>query len=312
MTYQQTTNELLSQASLAMQEASNTQNWITVGDRPPNVGSPSLDVDLTKPDLGPPPAFDQLFQQGDGTKEEMDRLNGLVDDWLGDYFPNLQSCFKDVPDDWLCDVVSGVKPFGLDASVFEIVWQRARDRSRRTMVQERRDIEASFSQRGFRMPPGAMAEAMVRAQERASDDAGDVNREQAVQEANIKNELLQFAVGESVRYKNSIMQSLAQFVQIWSQVPNQDIERARIRASAYSALYNALSTYYGVEQRFEELKLEKERIDAQLELDSDANKIAAVNTGRMQALGQAVRAFGDVAANAANAASTLSAEINTL
>jgi hypothetical protein len=275
--------------------------------------NPRLNIDLNKPNIEAPPKFSDLFPDADGTSEEVARLNGEVDKWLADYFPSINDCFKNVPDEWLCNIISGTEAFGLHESVFEAIWHNSRDREERQYRSEEASLRADFSARGFSLPPGAMAVAMDKARQRASEAVQEVNRTESIRNEEVKLQLLQFAVQEAGRYKLAIMSSLAEFYRIWTTIPDKDIERARVRAQAYSSLYSALSAYYNVEISFEELRLRAASGDVDAQLASDSNKIALNNnTGVATAIGNAVRGFSDISASSANAAGSLIAQIESV
>lgn len=314
MAYDETTAFLQSQATTALLQAQN--NASRIYSLPPQVNTrdPSFSVDLTKPNIGPPPTFGDLFQGGDSTDPTIQYLNEQSDVWIQKYFPSISGCLRNVPDDWLCGVISGVKPFGIDSTIFDLVWHNARDRAYRTRASETRTLEADFSARGFSIPPAALVDSITRAEQRASDAILEVNVQQAIKDADIKNQLLQFAVQQSITYKLGIMNSLVDFYRTWLTVPDKDIERARIKAQAMSALYGALSSYYGVEISFEELRLRAAQLEADVDLGVDRNALTRQGnfSATANALGQAVSSFARVAGDAAQAGGTLSAQVETL
>jgi hypothetical protein len=307
------TNDFLQQhAADALREATNTRGRIQ-NDVVPSLTSPRLDIDLNKPNLEAPPKFSDLFPNADGTSEEVTRLNGEVDKWIADYFPSINDCFKNTPDEWLCNIVSGTNPFGLQEAVFEAIWNNSRDREERQYRSEEASLRADFSARGFSIPPGAMVASMDKARQRASEAVQEVNRTESIRNEEVKLQLLQFAVQEAGRYKLAIMSSLADFYRMWMTIPDKDIERARVRAQAYSSLYSALGAYYNVEISFEELRLRAESGDIDAQLSSDQNKIALYGANTASAaLGSAVRGFADISASAANAAGTLIAQVESV
>jgi len=309
--YQGTTDFLQKHAGEALMEASNAARRISA-QKQPDLSNPRLSGGVTKPNLEEPPKFSDLFPGGDETDTEVRRLNTMVDEWISEYFPSINDCFKNVPDEWLCNIITNKNPFGLHESVFEAVWQQARDQEQRTFRSEEAALRAGYSERGFSLPPGAMVAATDALRERGEQAVQEVNRQEAIRNEEVKLQLLQFAVGEANQYKIAIMNSLADFYRMWMTVPDKEIERARVRAQAHSALYSALSTYYNVEVAFEQMKLEHASTDAQLQLDADKNKIALFGSNNAApALGQAVRGFAQVSGDAANAAGSLIAQIES-
>lgn len=313
-----TTNDFLQRhASDALREATNAARRISA-DQKPGLSSPRVKIDLNKPNLQAPPQFSDLFPSADGTSEEVTRLNNEVDEWIKRYFPAIDTCFGKgdnatgdiVPDDWLCGVITGNNPFGLPESVFEAIWHNARDREERQFRSAQQSLQMEFSRRGFTIPPGAYVASLEKVRQQGSEAIQEINRQQAIRNEEVKVQLLQFAVQQAVQYKLGIMSALADFYRVWVTIPNQDIERARVRAQAYSSLYSALSTYYNVEVAFEELRLKAADADVAAQISTDRNKIALYDAGgAANALGAAVRGFADVSAQAAAAASSLIAQI---
>lgn len=294
----------------ALRSARETTSRIHYGVTPP-IRDPELDYDPTKPNIGPPPTFSDLFP-GDTTDETIKYLDNEVEEWIDKYFPELNACLRSTPEEWLCGILTGSKPFGLDKAVFDTVWNEGRDRAYRAANTEVKTLEAEFSNRGFSLPPGAMVDMVIQAEQRASQAIADVNRTETVRAAEIKLDLLKFAEEQAIKLKLGIMDALRQFYVAWMQVPDKDIEKARIRAQAQASLYAALSSYYNVELGFEELRLRAAQADVAAILDVDKNKIAAFSSNRAaDALANAVRGFSDVSAAAANAGSTLVAQIST-
>lgn len=294
----------------ALRSARETTSRIQYGVAPA-IRDPELDYDPNKPNLGPPPTFADLFP-GDTTNETIKYLDNEVEEWIDKYFPELNACLRSTPEEWLCGILTGSKPFGLDKAVFDTVWNEGRDRAYRAANTEVKTLEAEFSNRGFSLPPGTMVDMVIQAEQRASQAIADINRTETVRAAEIKLDLLKFAEEQAIKLKLGIMDALRQFYVAWMQVPDKDIEKARIRAQAQASLYAALSSYYNVELGFEELRLRAAQADVAAILDVDKNKIAAFSSNRAaDALANAVRGFSDVSAAAANAGSTLVAQIST-
>lgn len=318
--YSASTDFLQKLANSAMLQVDNTRSMIWNLIEPTNdfayLREPDFTYSVSKPSLGTPPKLSDVLDLGDTTDTRLEKLNADAAAWMDKFFPSMDKCLRELPEDWLCGVISGVKPFGQDATVFELVWHRARDRAYRTMATEQQQLEAAFTGRGFTLPPGAMVAALGEAAERADTAILDVNREQAIKDAEIKLEILKFAEQQALTYKLGILQALADFYRQWIALPDQDLERARLKAQALSSLYSALSSYYNVEVAFEELGLKAKQADVQTDLEVDRNRITnrknSDASGKAAALANAARAFGDVASQAAASAGTLTAEIETL
>ena len=314
MAYDDTTAFLQATASNALNQATN--NAARIYSLPPKqtLREPNFNVALTKPTLDAPPQLSDLFTEGDTTQSNLTFLNAEADKWVEKYFPEINGCFKSQPEETLCAIIGGSRPFGVDKTVFEQVWNQARDRAYRTANSETATINATFSTRGFTLPQGAMVDLIAQSERRATDVVLDVNRDQAMKDADIKVDLLKVALQLATQIKLGVMSAMADFYRLWITLPDKDIERARIRAQAMSAFYSALSSYYNVEIAFQELTLRAATADAGVDIDVDRNRLSHEGHfgATASALGQAVSSFANVAAQASVAGGSLTAEIETL
>lgn len=311
MSIDSTTQELFSLAQTALGFASGSAGRINVGAKPVLKETP-FSYTVGNINLQEPPKFSDLFGGTDNAASNIASVNGEVEQWLATYFPSINSGFQGVPEDYLIGVISGVKPFGMASTVFEFVWQQARDRAGRTVRSERETLSSAFSSRGFSLPPGALVDQLAQSERRASDAVLDVNREQAVKDADIKNQLLQQAVQLSTQLKLGILNTAADLFRAYTSLYQLDSQSAQIKASAYQSFYNALSSYYSVEVNMEQLKLRAAETRAGIDGEIDVHRIqnyAADSTG--SAHGQAANAFANIATGAASAAGTLEANITT-
>lgn len=311
--YSATTSRLFSNATTAMNNASMSAGRIGTTNKPALL-NPSLDYSVGTKNFGQAPKFSDIFDGADSTDAHIAGLNDKVDQWLAKYFPSINAGLRNVPDDYLVGVISGVKPFGLDQSVFDLVWQQARDLVYRTVGTEQRTLEATFSGRGFSLPPGALVDLLAESERKGTDDIISVIREQAIKNADIKADILKHAVSIAAQLKMGILNTSAEFFKAYYSVFNLGNETARIRAQAYQSYYNALGDYYNVEVNWEGLRLRAATEKANVGLGVDRNKVAmwGGGDGVAGAHAQASRGFADVAAMANNAAGSLTTQIETI
>jgi len=298
-------------AERALKEAEQAANRISGGLRAP-IGDHKLDYTEGKHSAVPPPTFSELIPEANSTAAEMRRLDAEVEKWIDKYFPELTACLKTAPEEWLCKIITGSDPYGDSKAVLDLMWHEARDRAYRASDTERRTLDAAFSNRGFSLPPGVLVRMGVESEQRASQAISDMNRAETVRMLELKVELIKFAEEQAIKLKLGVMDALRGFYMAWISIPNNDIERAKVRAQAQAALYSSLSSYYNVEVAFEELRLKAATAEVQAQIDVDRNKIAAFSSNQSaDALATAVRGFSDISATAAGAASTLTAQITT-
>lgn len=312
--YPESTNKLIALAQRGINEAVNTRGWIVNLNDRRSVDLANFSHTVTKPAIQAPPNFSDLFGVGDSTAPEIIRLNGEARAWMDEYFPAISGDLRTLPEDLLCGIISGVKPFGVDKTIFEIVWHQARDRAYRGQATETKSIASTFSAAGFTLSPGAMVAAITESEARASQAIAEVNREQAIKDADIKLDLLKFAEEQAIRLKLGVMQSMADFYRMWYAMPDRDMERARIRSQAMGTFYQALGSYYNIETAFARLGLESSKAKADVSIENSRMKLAASKgmEANVQALGPVASAFGQIASGAASAASTLVAQVESL
>lgn len=276
----------------------------------PNINSANLSYTPNVPQM-PKPAALTDFLQLDSSSSTLQFINAETEGLIDQYFPEISGALRYAPEEWLVGIITGQQPFGLSKDVFEAVWHEGRDReyrSRNTAVEQ---IRSEFSARGFSSPPGAMLKAITRAEERAADAIGELNRAQTVRDAEIKLDLLKFAEQQAIALKMGIFQSIANYYNVLMDLPNKDIEATRAKVSAYASLNDAMSQYYRVQLGFEELRLQAANLRMNGKLDENRLRVAAADGSRNAALGQATSAFASAAEGAINAAGTLQAKIET-
>lgn len=275
----------------------------------PNVTGANLSYTVNQPNMPLPAKLSDLLSP-DNSSSTIRFLDGESEKWIDKYFPEINACLRSSPEEWLCGIITGQKPFGLSKEVFEEVWHNSRDREYRARNTSVRQVHAEFSSRGFSAPPGAQLAAVVQIERAAADAIGEVNRAQTVKDAEIKLDLLKFAEEQAIRLKLGVLQAMADFYRQWVELPNKDIEASRIRTQAYATFQNALASYYNVQLGFEELRLQAASLRMNGKIDSDRVRVAASSGDtRNAALGQAVQSYGQIAAAASSAASTLQADI---
>lgn len=309
MSIDSTNEQLLALAQQSLSFASGSAGRINVSAKPA-LRETQFVYTPNNVNLQEPPKFSDLFGGTDNAAANIASVNGDVDAWLETYFPSINSGFKNMPEDYLVSVISGVKPFGIPSTIFDLVWHQARDRAGRTARSETATLSATFSARGFSLPPGALVDQIAQSERKATDAALDVNREQAIKDADIKNQILQQSVQLATQLKLGIMNTAAELFRAYTSLYQLDSQSAQIKASAFGAFYNALSSYYNVEVNMEQLKLRAAETKAGVDGGIDSNRIRAYgadSTG--SAHGAAANAFASVASGAANAIGTLDAHI---
>lgn len=302
-------SELFKIASSAMSSARSTASRIASTDQ----SIPNISLGYSAPSFkGTKPLALSDMLVLDDSAERLKFLDAETEKWLEKYFPELNGCLKSEPERWLCGIITGEKPLGMSEDYFRAVWLQARDREYLSRNSSIMQIRASFSARGFAMPQGAMLQAEINAETAAADAIAAVNIAQAIKDSEIKLDLLKFAEEQALTLKRGILSSLSDFLRTWVELPNKSLEESKLKADAYRSLNSALSDYHKVELGFEELRLKAAEIRNRTDLGTwEVRAKSNSMDSRNQAVGQATKAFADIAASSANAAGTLQANITT-
>ncbi|OLU22902.1 hypothetical protein BVH03_21865 [Pseudomonas sp. PA15(2017)] len=277
----------------------------------PSVTGADLGHSISQPSLQAPARLSDLLSP-DNSSSTLRFLDNESEKWIDKYFPEINASLRTSPEEWLVGIITGQQPFGLNKEVFEAIWHESRDREYRARNSAVRQIHTEFSARGFSAPVGAQVAALVQVERAAADAIGDVNRAQTIKDAELKLDLLKFAGEQAIRLKQGVLHAMADFYRQWVDLPNRDLEASRIKTQAYATFQGAMASYYNVQLGFEELRLQAANLRMNGRLDSQRIRVASASGDtRNAALAQAARAYGDVAAAASSAASTLNAEISS-
>jgi len=299
--------QLFSFANEALKDARATSNRISTFI--PNIAASVLDFSAVAPVMTKPVALTD-FLQLDSSPQTLQFINGETEALVTKYFPEIQAgALARLPEEWLVGILTGQKPFGLSKEVFDAVWHESRDREYRARNSGVSQIRREFSALGFSLPPGAMMQAITRAEEQASDAIGDVNRAQTIKDAEIKLDLLKFAEEQALRLKMGIFDAIASYYRVLMDLPSKDIEATKAKVSAYASLNSSMAEFHRVELGFEELRLQAASLRMNGKLDESKIRLASLDGSRNGAFGQATNAFADAAAAAVGAASTLNASV---
>lgn len=312
--YDNTTRFLQGLASDALLDANNLENKLraTVD---VDIEEPQFDADITKPTIEKPVRFTDLFEDINDNSQYATWINTKVEEWIDKYFPAINNGLRTLPEDVLCDILKGNGDgYSLAEKQFKDLWIRTRDRSFEARIAAEKNIRAELSQRGFSLPQGVLAHALIQADSQLADSVAQVNADIAAKEAQVKLDLLNMAAQLSVQYKTSIMGSLADFYRMWLTLPDRGLERAKAKASAYGTLYDAIGAYYNIETRFAELSASLQKTEAELKMDATRLRLLTSDNrdSKNAALAQAIRAYGDVATGAATASGSLVAQIESI
>ena len=159
-------SQLFDFANSALKSANATEGRISAFI--PSIAGGDLNHSVSVPNMPAPTSLSGLLAE-DNSASTIQFLEAESEKWLDKYFPEINGCSRNTPEEWACGILTGQQPFGLSKEVFEAVWHQGRDREYRARTSNVRQLHSEFSARGFSLPPGAQIAAITRAEEAASD-----------------------------------------------------------------------------------------------------------------------------------------------
>lgn len=241
-------NNAITQANTAAQSAQSFSNQAaTASQILLNLGSI---VRPTRPDIALPPfnpnedlgaeftlAFDNAV--GDFDDDFKKEIKRFFDNW----FPDWRGCLKNIVDPWICSTIQagGV---GLPAEIERAIW--AGERERELIEVSRLDSEAidNFAAMGWSLPGGALIDERAKVREAGANRIAEASRSRAIKNAEIRIEMLKFAVEKGVELRLGVLNGLVNFLNAWLRIPALAIDKARILTEAKTKLWEQSAAYY--------------------------------------------------------------------
>lgn len=162
-------------------------------------------------------------------------MDGYVDSMMAKYHPGY-SAAKATLEAQLARYMAGGT--GINAATEDAIYERERDK---VSAEARRVSDASFSEyadRGFTMPPGALAAAVSAARQGGADNLARTAREIRVMAMEMEQKNLQFAVDRSADLRKAAVSSALAYHQNLTSINGQALEYAKNILGSIVELYN--------------------------------------------------------------------------
>lgn len=228
------------------------------------------------------------------------------------YFPD-ECDYIGHAQEWICKALTEGGT-GINASVEDQIWQRARARILSDVNRASEDVTATFAARRFPFPPGALQHQLNLTQRDGQDRIAELNRDAAIKQIDVEVENVRFAVQQALAYRVQGISAAADYIRALAIAPNIAATLTTSQANAQAQLINAASSYYNARIKIEEIKLDVKKTNARetndiqrVELHEFSNRL----TSQVQVLAAAATAAGNQASAALNtvhAAAQISAQ----
>lgn len=232
------------------------------------------------------------------------QINNFIDDW----FPSWDACLKATVDPWICSTITtgGV---GLPPAIEEALWNRERERELKEISRLQSESINSFADRGWSLPGGLLIDERAKIAEAGADRIAAASRDRAIKDAEIRIDMLKFAVEKGVQMRLGVLDALVSYLNTWLKIPALAIEKASRLIEAKERLWDKSSAYLHAQVavatlllRFEEIKVESARHTQRVVVEAS---IGAVNARVAAAVG-ALKTLGDIAGSFAGSTNSLS------
>jgi hypothetical protein len=199
-------------------------------------------------------------------------------------------------DQWVTGAFTGLPP-----AIEQAIWDR--DRARETVATGKKikEVVSQFAIRGFTKPPGALAVAVMEAEQEAQNNIVAQSRDVAIKQADLQQSNRRFAFETAAKIEEAL-------INYQTQKMGRALELARTIPTLTAQIYSAQASIYGADVSQFSARLQAET--AKYRGDVDA-KIATANLrveaakANMQALIEKVR----VAVEAVRAAAQISSQL---
>ena len=250
--------------------------------------------------------YGELFNTLPGWLE--DQMGG----WITQYFPVIDPCIAENVDDWICTTIESGGT-GIPYNVESAIWERARSRDVLEAARMEEEAASQFAARGFSMPPGALANRMLRVQQDAANKSSTISRDTAIKNIEVEIENIRFAIEQGIRLRLGVSQGLADYMRAFMLIPQTAVDYANGLAQAKKQLWDAAGSYYNALIGAEELQVRAQIANQNANVTLQQADIAAYGhkvQAQVQAAISAADAMARVASSALSSLNTMASITN--
>lgn len=260
----------------------------------PNIAAP----DVTAPTVDIPATVDDsvaLYQAQ--YQAVMDELTARMTVFIGTHFPNEAEGF-DKAHAWLQSALDNPADAGIPEAVRDAVFEDQRSRILSDAERAKASVMATFASRGFPLPPGQAAGAVVEIERKAQDEIASAARALA----KIALDFQQFSVTQLLNLRQSAMASTMGYIQTLASSPGDAVKITNMQ----SELIRSAADFYRANIAAAELKSRVDQFNATSDLD-----VASKNqSAKMAILGERAKALMTDAQGIAQMATALYNNLN--
>lgn len=163
------------------------------------------------------------------------------------YFPDEQAAYN-ACEDWLQAAIANPE-VGLPAAVADQIWTDDRDRIVKDGARASADVLAQFATKGFALPPGAAASAILQIEQATQDKVSESSRKVAAMSVDLQ----KFNVESLLKLRDVAMRDAVEYVKALASAPEMTSRLSNIGYDAQSKLISSVSSYYNARSQATEV-----------------------------------------------------------
>jgi hypothetical protein len=255
----------------------------------PTVTAPAVDIPATVDDSV------ELYKVQ--YQEMMDELTARMTVFIGTHFPDESAGFAKAQE-WLQDALDNPEDSGIPAAVRDAVFEDERTRILSDAERAKSSVLGAFASRGFPLPPGQAAGAIIEIERKAQGEIAGAARALA----KIALDFQQFSVQQLLGLRQSAMTATLGYIQTLATSPGDAVKITNMQ----SELIRSAADFYRAEIAAAELKTRVDQFNATSDLDVATKNQAA----KMSVLGEKAKALMTDAQGIAQMATALYNNLN--
>jgi len=256
--------------------------------------------DIVRPEFLDTDPYSTIAADWDAEAQRLSlQLSNLFSNFLTTYFPQSSAAVV-AAEQWLVDTITNGST-GIPTDVEAQIWERSRNRELRDGARLQDEALSAFAARGFSLPTGALAGALLEIQQSVADKISTHGRDVAIKQAEIQIETVKFAVAQALDYRIKAINAALEYWKAYLLPHDIAAKRFTVLADQKLKFYNATVDLYKADTQLYSSMVQ----NRQIEIDSSmkaADNYTRATLSFENDFTQAATAAANAAASMASAA----------
>lgn len=196
-------------------------------------------------------------------------LAGQFTTFRNTYFPDEQAAYTAM-EDYLQAAIANPE-VGMPQAIADQIWTDDRDRIIKDGARASAEVLAAFATKGFALPPGAAASAVIQIEQQTQDKVAESSRKVAT----ISVDMMKFTVDNLLKLRDTAMKDAVDYVKALASAPEMTSRLTNIGYDAQSKLISSVSQYYNARTQAKELTFKGNSVNTQNEQGASIENLKA-------------------------------------